>query len=57
VERPSRYDTDPEIFYVTIGPSNAVTKDGATQERLRKDLGVLSMEMEAAGALQKTRDV
>jgi nucleoside phosphorylase len=51
VERPSRCDTNPEIHYGTIGSGNAVIKDGATRERLRKDLGVLCVEMEAAGLM------
>jgi nucleoside phosphorylase len=53
VERPSRYDTDPEIHYGAIGSGNAVIRDGATRERLRKDLGVLCMEMEAAGLMDE----
>jgi nucleoside phosphorylase len=53
VERPFRFDTDPEIHYGTIGSGNAVIKDGATRERLRKDLGVLCVEMEAAGLMDE----
>jgi nucleoside phosphorylase len=53
VQRPSRYDTDPEIHYGTIGSSNAVIKDGAMREHLRKDLGVLCLEMEAAGLMDE----
>jgi nucleoside phosphorylase len=53
VERDSRYDTDPEIHYGTIGSSNVVIKDGVTRERLRKDLGVLCVEMEAAGLMDE----
>jgi nucleoside phosphorylase len=53
VERPSRYDTDPDIHYGTIGSGNTVIKDGATRERLRKDLGVLCVEMEAAGLMDE----
>jgi hypothetical protein len=44
VERPSRSDSDPKIHYGSIGSGNAVFKDGATRERLRKDLGVLCVE-------------
>jgi len=39
VERPSQSDSDPDIHYGTIGSGNTVVKDGATRERLRKDLG------------------
>jgi nucleoside phosphorylase len=53
VERPSRDDTNPEIHYGTIGSGNAVIKDGRTRERLRKDLGVLCIEMEAAGLMDE----
>ena len=53
VERPSRYDTDPDIHYGTIGSGNTVIKDGVTRERLRKDLGVLCVEMEAAGLMDE----
>jgi nucleoside phosphorylase len=53
VERPSRSDSDPEIHYGTIGSGNTVVKDGATRERLRKDLGVLCVEMEAAGLMDE----
>jgi nucleoside phosphorylase len=51
VDRVHRPDTDPQIHYGTIGSSNTVIKDGATRDRLRKDLGVLCVEMEAAGLM------
>ena len=53
VERPSRSDSDPEIHYSTIKFGNAVVKDGATRKRLRKDLGMLCVEMEAAGLMDE----
>jgi nucleoside phosphorylase len=53
VERPSRHNKDPEIHYGTIGSGNAVIEDGTTRERLRKDLGVLCVEMEAAGLMDE----
>jgi len=34
---------DLEIHYGTIGSGNAVIKDGVMRERLRKDLGVVSL--------------
>jgi len=53
VERPPRSDSDPEIHYGTIGSGNTVVKDGVTRNRLRKDLGVLCVEMEAAGLMDE----
>jgi nucleoside phosphorylase len=53
VDRVHRPDTEPQIHYGTIGSSNAVIKDGATRDRLRKDLGVLCVEMEAAGLMDE----
>jgi nucleoside phosphorylase len=53
VDRVHRPDTDPQIHYGTIGSSNTVIKDGATRDRLRKDLGVLCVEMEAAGLMDE----
>jgi nucleoside phosphorylase len=53
VKRPSRYGPHPDIHYGTIGSGNTVIKDGATRERLRKDLGVLCVEMEAAGLMDE----
>lgn len=53
VNRSPRYDSTPEIFYGTIGSGNAVIKDGTTRERLRHDLGILCVEMEAAGLMDE----
>ena len=52
-ERPSRNHTDPEICYGTIRSCNEVVMDGSTREHLRKHLGVLYVEMEAAGLADK----
>ena len=41
----------PRIHYGTIGSSNLVFKDGITRERLRGDLHILCVEMEAAGLM------
>jgi hypothetical protein len=49
VERPSRSVSDLEIHYCMVESGNAVFRDRTTRERLRKDLGVLCVEMEAAG--------
>lgn len=43
----------PKIFYGTIGCGNVVVKDGTKRERLREDLGVLCVEMEAAGLMDE----
>ena len=51
VRRDARFGTDPQIHYGTIGSSNMVIKDSSTRDRLRKDLGVLCVEMEAAGLM------
>ena len=53
MERDPRFDCDPEIHYGTIGSGNAVVKDGAMRERLRAELGVLCVEMEAAGLMDE----
>jgi nucleoside phosphorylase len=51
VDRDDRPDTDPQIHYGTIGSVNQVVKDAATRDQLREDLGVLCVEMEAAGLM------
>jgi nucleoside phosphorylase len=51
--RDARPDTDPQIHYGTIGSGNAVIKDGIKRDQLRKDLGVLCVEMEAAGLMDE----
>jgi nucleoside phosphorylase len=43
--------TAPKIHYGTIGSSNMVIKDGVIREQLRQDLGLLCVEMEAAGLM------
>ena len=49
IDRDDRHDTEPQIHYGTIGSGNAVIKDATKRDQLRKDLGVLCVEMEAAG--------
>jgi nucleoside phosphorylase len=51
VVRVLRESTDPRIHYGSIASGNQVIEDGATRERLRKELGVLCFEMEAAGLM------
>jgi nucleoside phosphorylase len=53
VERADRRNTQPRIHYGTIGSGNVVIKDGTTREQLRKELGVLCVEMEAAGLMDE----
>ncbi|KAF3914645.1 hypothetical protein AA313_de0203084 [Arthrobotrys entomopaga] len=53
VERPRRKRTAPRIHYGTIGSANEVIKDAQTREKLREDLGILCVEMEAAGLMDE----
>ncbi|KAK2811628.1 hypothetical protein FQN50_001970 [Emmonsiellopsis sp. PD_5] len=49
VQRMPRKSNSPRIHYGLIASGNKVMRDVATRERLRRDLGVLCFEMEAAG--------
>jgi nucleoside phosphorylase len=51
VRRKGRPNNEPQIHYGTIGSANAVIKDSAIRERLRKDLNIICVEMEAAGLM------
>lgn len=53
VDRDARLSTEPQIHYGTIGSGNTVIKDGLKRDQLRKDLGVLCVEMEAAGLIDE----
>jgi nucleoside phosphorylase len=53
VERAERRGTQPRIHYGTIASGNTLIRDGAMREKLRKDLGVLCVEMEAAGLMDE----
>jgi nucleoside phosphorylase len=53
VERDLRKNSAPRIHYGTIGSANEVIKDSVTRDRLRKDLGILCVEMEAAGLMDE----
>jgi nucleoside phosphorylase len=45
-------DTDsPVVHYGLIGSANEVMKDGTSRDRLRQELGVLCLEMEASGLM------
>ncbi|KAL2812048.1 ankyrin repeat-containing domain protein [Aspergillus granulosus] len=51
VQRLPRKSTSPRVFPGLIASGNQVMKHGATRERLRKELGVICFEMEAAGLM------
>ena len=51
VERAPRKNTTPRIHYGTIGSANGVIRDSKTRDRLRKDFGILCIEMEAVGLM------
>lgn len=51
ITRSDREDEIPTIHYGLIASGNQVMRDGATRERLRKELNVLCFEMEAAGLM------
>jgi nucleoside phosphorylase len=53
VKRAPRMGLAPRIHYGTIGSANEVIKDSETRDKLRKDLGILCVEMEAAGLLDE----
>ena len=49
VMSPIRKSTNPNIFYGPIASDNNLMRHGESREGLRKELGVLCVEMEAAG--------
>jgi nucleoside phosphorylase len=51
VRRARRTDSTPVIHYGTIGSSSTVIRDSVTRENLKNDLGLLCVEMEAAGLM------
>lgn len=51
VTRPPRESCNPVIHYGSVGSANQVVKNGMTRERLRQELGILCVEMEAAGLM------
>jgi nucleoside phosphorylase len=53
VDRDARPNTEPQIHYGTIGSGNMVIKDAVKRDQLRNDLGVLCVEMEAAGLMNE----
>jgi nucleoside phosphorylase len=53
MDREPRPSEDPFIHYGLIASGDQVMRDGATRERLRKELDVLCFEMEAAGLMDE----
>jgi nucleoside phosphorylase len=51
--RAPREKTSPRIHYGTIGSSNQVVKDSITRDKLREDLEIICVEMEAAGLMDE----
>ncbi|KAI6444368.1 hypothetical protein MCOR16_009695 [Pyricularia oryzae] len=51
VKRKARKCLDPQIHYGTIGSSNIVIKDSKKRDALRDSMGILCVEMEAAGMM------
>jgi nucleoside phosphorylase len=54
IERAPRKNLSPKIHYGTIGSTNAVIKDSGAREKLKMDLGILCVEMEAAGLMDES---
>ncbi|KAE8383466.1 hypothetical protein BDV26DRAFT_251790 [Aspergillus bertholletiae] len=52
VQRTARKSTAPRVHYGTIGSANIVVKDGTTREKLKEELGIICVEMEAAGLIE-----
>jgi nucleoside phosphorylase len=53
LDRTLRKKTSPRIHYGNIGSANQVVKDAVTREELREDLGIICVEMEAAGLMDE----
>ncbi|EDN02548.1 predicted protein [Histoplasma mississippiense (nom. inval.)] len=53
VNREPRSEAGPEIHYGTIGSSNLVFKDGITRNKLYDELGIICVEIEAAGLIDE----
>jgi nucleoside phosphorylase len=53
IDRTPREMTSPRIHYGAIGSANLVVKDAVTREKLREDLGIICVEMEAAGLMDE----
>ncbi|KAK6495981.1 hypothetical protein TWF481_003026 [Arthrobotrys musiformis] len=53
LDREPRKKTSPRIHYGTIGSANVVVKDAVVREKLKEDLGIICVEMEAAGLMDQ----
>jgi len=53
VDRGSREKTSPRIHYGSIGSANQVVNGAVTREKLGEDLGIICVEMEAAGLMDE----
>ncbi|KAI9868958.1 MAG: hypothetical protein M1813_002781 [Trichoglossum hirsutum] len=53
IDREPRLSEDPVIHYSLIASGDQVMRDGATRERLRRELDVLCFEMEAASLMDE----
>jgi nucleoside phosphorylase len=53
INQAPRKNSAPKIHYGTIGSVNEAIKDSETRNKLRKDLGILCVEMEAAGLVDE----
>ncbi|KAF4463613.1 purine and uridine phosphorylase [Fusarium albosuccineum] len=53
VKRQAIAETRPAIFYGLIASDNNLMRHGGSREKLRQDLGVLCVEMEAAGLIDE----
>ena len=51
VVRKQRTCSDPQIHYGIIGSANVVMKDSLTRDALKRDLGIICVDMEAAGLM------
>lgn len=51
IQRPKRNSPTPEIHYGSIASGNVVIKDAMVRDQLGAELGVLCIEMEAAGLM------
>ncbi|RYP09765.1 hypothetical protein DL764_001100 [Monosporascus ibericus] len=52
-DRPPRAAGSPQVHYGTIGSANRVIKDGVSRQKLYEDLGIICVEMEAAGLMDE----
>ncbi|EED17793.1 conserved hypothetical protein [Talaromyces stipitatus ATCC 10500] len=53
IERQPRESRSPRVHYGTIGSANMVVKDAKIREELKRNLGIICVEMEAAGLMDE----